>query len=318
MDFKQLQIFTMVCETGSLCKASDRLWISQPALTRHIKLLEHEIGQALFIRTGRGMRLTEAGAELKARVSGLVEQLENAVDEVRASSSRPSGKVVLGIVPSINYLLASRIVVRAARELPDIRLCIVEGFSSTLIDWLHRGDADAIIIYGPGADLHLRVREMVYEELFLIAPASAQFDEEEIPFSYLADRQLVLPRRPNGLRSQVEAAFEKAGVALRVKYEIDSFHVLKALVAAEVGCTILPFSALDQDKSLAKLKIIKLTKPNIMRQIVMALPSDRADTRATEAVVALVEDEVRRMVDCGEWKAIASAAAPPAEPSLIE
>jgi LysR family nitrogen assimilation transcriptional regulator len=308
MDFKQLQIFAMVCQTGSLCKASDRLRISQPALTRHIKLLEQEIGHALFVRTGRGMQLTEAGSDLHARASGLVAQLENAVAEVRTSSSRPSGKVVLGIIPSISYLLAAHIVVRVAHEFPDIRLRIVEGFGGNLIDWLHRGEVDAIIIYGPGADLHLRVREMVYEEIFLIAPASAKFPAAELPFSHLADMQLVLPSRPHGLRSLIESAAEKAGVALQVKYEIDSFYALKSLVTAEVGSTLLPFSAFGQDRASSSLQAIKLVKPNVMRQVVLALPSDRIDTRATAAVVALIEDDVRRMVERGEWNAIASTA----------
>jgi DNA-binding transcriptional LysR family regulator len=72
VDLKQLKTVIMVAETGSLSKASDRLRLAQPALSRQIKMLEAEIGKNLFIRSDRGMQLTEEGKELVARVSGLV------------------------------------------------------------------------------------------------------------------------------------------------------------------------------------------------------------------------------------------------------
>ncbi len=72
MDFRQLRTFSCVAELGSLSKASDTLRVAQPALSRQIKLLEHELRTELFTRNGRGMVLTEAGRLLLARTSGIV------------------------------------------------------------------------------------------------------------------------------------------------------------------------------------------------------------------------------------------------------
>lgn len=75
MDLKRLRCFQEVAAAGSLSHASDRLRLAQPALSRHISLLEQEIGVPLFTRYGRGMQLTEAGAALLARIDGPLRQL---------------------------------------------------------------------------------------------------------------------------------------------------------------------------------------------------------------------------------------------------
>ena len=79
MDLKQLRTFRAVAELGSLSKAADRLRAAQPALSRHIKLLEHELRVELFVRNGRGMLLTSAGRMLLDRTTGLIRQIETDV-----------------------------------------------------------------------------------------------------------------------------------------------------------------------------------------------------------------------------------------------
>src|SRR4249920_542199 len=90
MDFRQLRTFSCVAELGSLSKAADRLRTAQPALSRQIKLLEHELRVDLFIRNGRGMLLTSAGRMLLDRTTGLVHQIEQVRDDIQSSSGSPS------------------------------------------------------------------------------------------------------------------------------------------------------------------------------------------------------------------------------------
>ena len=83
MDFRQLRTFACVAELGSLSKASDTLRVAQPALSRQIKLLEHELRTELFTRNGRGMVLTDAGRLLLARTSGIVRQIDQIRDDIQ-------------------------------------------------------------------------------------------------------------------------------------------------------------------------------------------------------------------------------------------
>jgi LysR family nitrogen assimilation transcriptional regulator len=302
MDLKQLRSFIMVAESGSLSRASDRLRLAQPALSRQIRLLEDEIGFCLFVRTARGMQLTEHGAALLKRVSGLIKQLDDSVDDVRSLATEPTGRVVLGCIPTASNVVAGRIAVRVSQELPHVSLRIVEGYAGHIIDWLHRGDIDLAILYGPASDLHLRVQDVMFEELFLVGRADDTPEVPELPVSALGDLVLVLPSRPHGLRLVVEAAAAKASTALHVKYEADSFRVMKDIVAAGLGHTILPLSAFYREPNEGLYRITRLVKPRISRQLVMALPARRIDTKATVAVCDLVKEEIHSMIASGEWR----------------
>src|SRR5262249_13065264 len=160
MDFRQLKTFSCVAELGSLSKASDTLRIAQPALSRQIKLLEHELRAELFTRNGRGMVLTEAGRLLLARTSGTLRQIHQRADDIQSQVGAPSGRVVLGLVPTVSCVLSARLARRTVESFPGISLCIVESYSGHLIEWLHRSEMDLAVIYGPSADLHLTVKSL--------------------------------------------------------------------------------------------------------------------------------------------------------------
>lgn len=304
MDLRQLRTFIMVAESGSLSQASDRLRLAQPALSRQIKLLEHELGFDLFVRSSRGMQLTQHGSALLSRVMGPIKQLDDSVEDVRSLVAEPTGHVVLGCIPTISNVAAGRIAVRVARELPQVSLRIVEGYAGHLIDWIHRGEVDIAMLYGPASELHLRMSDIMFEELVLVSPSHDAPDEDELPLSALGDLNLVLPSRPHGLRLLVEGAAAKVGITINVKYEADSFRVLKEIVAAGLGHTVLPLSAFHREKHEELLRLTQLVKPRISRHLVMALPAGRADTRATTAVRNLALDEITRMVANGDWRTV--------------
>ncbi|WP_423208505.1 LysR family transcriptional regulator [Paracoccus yeei] len=294
----------MVAESGSLSSASDRLRLAQPALSRQIKLLEDEIGFDLFIRSGRGMQLTEHGGVLLSRVAGLIKQLDDSIQDVRSLLAEPTGNVVLGCIPTASHVVAGRIAVRVAAELPQVSLRIVEGYAGHLIDWLHRGEVDLAVLYGPSSDLHLRISDIMFEELVLVSPAGKAPEGDEVPVAALGDLNLVLPSRPHGLRLLVEAAAAKAATTINVKFQADSFRVLKDIVAAGLGHTILPLSAFYREPQMELYQITRLVSPRISRRLVMALPPNRQDTKATAAVRDLVTDEILRMVKSGEWRTV--------------
>src|SRR3954447_25659803 len=165
MDLKQLRTFREVAEAGSLSRAADRLRLAQPALSRPIRLLEAEIGTALFARHGRGMQLTEAGQAFLDRIAGPVRQLERAAEDVRALAGAVSGQVALGMMPTLACVLAGPLARRVAAEQPAISLRIVEGYTGHLVEWVQRGVTDATLLYGPAEALHLRVTDLLIEEM---------------------------------------------------------------------------------------------------------------------------------------------------------
>jgi len=250
------------------------------------------------------MKLTEAGRQLLERLGAPLRQLEQSFDELRSSAKNIEGRVSLGMTPTISFILAGRLAKRVAKELPGVSLRIVEGYGGYLVEWLQRNEIDATVLYGPASDLHLRVTELLFERLVLVGPRDCKLDiKNPVLFRTLADLRLVLPSKPHGLRAVVDSAANKSKISLNIRFEADSFLVLKDLVQEGLGYTILPTSAFKKEQLESSFRIAPLIQPKVIRHIVMATKTDNVPSRATVAVSKLLLDETRSLVKNKEWDA---------------
>lgn len=305
MDLKQLKTFIAVAESGSLSRASDRLHIVQPALSRHIKLLEHEVGVSLFSRHVRGMELTEEGKIFFDRVSGLVRQIEVSVHDLQSIHAEVKGSVVLGMTPSINTILAVRLLKRAFDEMPGITLRTIEGSSSHLLDWLHRGDIDIALLYQPSSELHLHTTELLSEEMMLASPPAMLADNRKtITLSDVARLPLAIPSQPDMYRVVIDLALKKQGLSLDKIYEVGSFWIMRELVTSGFCHSILPISSIHKETLDGSIEVRRITSPKLTRTIVLGSSNDRPNTRAIDTISSLVRSEIGTMVDSGEWPVI--------------
>jgi LysR family nitrogen assimilation transcriptional regulator len=304
MDIRQLRTFAILAETGSLGKAADRLRVAQPALSRQIRLLEEDIGLPLFNRHSRGMQITEAGQELLARVTGLLRQFDQALKEVRELRTAVSGQVAIGMIPSVSSIVGGRLAQRVATELPGVSLRLVDGYARHLMEWLHGDELDAILTYGPGANIHCQAFELLIEEMVLVGPADSELAGwSPMPFENVAHYPLVLPSRPHGLRAVVDEAAAKAGIALNVRLEADTYSVLKEFAISGSGFTILPASSVEREAREGLVGTASLAKPKLTRQLVLASPLGSVETRATRSVLTILKEEICTLIETGRWRA---------------
>jgi len=297
-------MFLRIGELGSLSKAAHRMRIAQPALSRQMKLLQEDIGVPLLTRHRHGMRLTPAGEELMRRVGGLIRQLDQAIEDVHSAEGIPSGLSAFGIVPTVSSVLAVRLAARVAVDFPGISLRIVEAYDGHLIDWLQRGEIDAAIIYAFDAGLKVEAEELLTEDLVVVGPPESRLDgKTPMSMAEFAGLPLVLPSRPHGLRAVVENASATAKVKLTVRFEADSFRVLKELVERGLGYTALPLSSIYHEQREGRLRCAPLIEPKVARHLMMAHPSDSTVSRATRTVVNLARQEIAALVQSGVWQA---------------
>ncbi len=302
MDLRQLRTFKLVAELGSLSKASDRLRVAQPALSRQVKLLEHELQAKLFIRTGRGMVLTEAGQMLVERTAGLVRQIEQVRDDIRSAGGAPSGGVTLGLVPTVSNVVSARFARRVATELPGIALRIVESYGGHLVEWLHRGELDLAIIYGPAVDLHLTVRPIGRDDVVAVGPPGCGLRRRGmVEVGWLLRQRLILPSYSHGLRALIEKAAARRGCSLDIVMEADSYRVLTSLVEEGLGYTVLPPSAIRLEVEAGRLETAAIVRPAITRELILAAAPGHAASVASAAISAVLLSEIARLVGAGHW-----------------
>jgi DNA-binding transcriptional LysR family regulator len=302
MDIRQLRTFSCVAELGSLSKASDTLRVAQPALSRQIKLLEHELRAELFTRNGRGMVLTDAGRLLLARTSGIVRQIDQVRDEIQSAGGPPSGRVVLGLVPTVSCVISARLARRTVDTYPGISLCIVESYSGHLMEWLHRGEMDLALIYGPSSDLHLTVQSLGRDPIVAVGPrGSGLSNKKQVDIGWLLKQRLVLPSHSHGLRALIEQAAAKKKLKLDVKLEADSFRVLTSLVEEGLGYTLLPPSSVRNEVASGRLETAAIAKPAPMRELTLASPIDHPGSTAITLVSELLRSELSACREEGLW-----------------
>lgn len=303
MDLNQLNTFLQVADLGSLSKAADRLHIAQPALSRQIRLLEAELRVSLFVRHGRGMKLTEPGKRLHARAAGILRQVDDARMEMAQEASIVRGHVVLGLPPTVGSLFTTRVVQRLLALYPHVTLRIVQAFSGYLLEWLQRGEIDTAVVcnYPPAASI--RFSPLLIENLYLVTSEKKQIAPcEVVTFAQAAALRLVLPGPGQGIRQFIEAQAHLRGLALAVTVEADDFQILKDLVEQRIGATILPLFAVHEEVLAGRLYAVPIIDPPLMCELMLAESLTHPPSSAAQRFGVVLREEVIEMVRTGIWE----------------
>jgi len=303
MDISQLKTLIHVAELGSLSKASERLNVVQPALSRQIRLLEKELGTYLFDRHGRGMVITEAGRDVLEHAERIMGELDAIRTAAAPHPEALTGLVAVGTPPTVAEIVIVPLATRVREAHPGLSLRFTSAYSGYLLDWLQKGDLDLMLSYSSPEPLRtLRVTSIMVEDLLLVAAGSDQLAiDRPLSFAALADLDLILPSPRHGLRAIVESCARRAGIEIRTVVEADSFRALVDLVAAGFGATVLPLAPIYAAVESGTLSVAPLTDPAPTRELVIAYPSDRAISPAARFLGEAVTDVAADLVQRGIW-----------------
>ncbi|GAA4334458.1 LysR substrate-binding domain-containing protein [Variovorax defluvii] len=248
MDLRQLRYFVAVAERGSISVAAQTVHIAQPALTRQMQALEEELGTSLFERTSRGVSLTEAGKQLLIDANRLLDDTAAAKERAQRTGRGEIGhlSIALPVMQTLGPLIAE--VLRSyRREVPGVSITLSHLLSATQLDWLSTGRLDAgFLLFRPSDDPVFEGLPVYSERMLLAYPAAWQWaggrpkslrDLNEVEFIWL-------PRNAAPLwHDKLIHCFFNAGFTPRASVlGVDSASML-TLVAAGMGCTVLPESA---------------------------------------------------------------------------
>ena len=303
MDVRQLRSFIKIAEVGSLSEAANRLRVAQPALSRQIKLLEGELGVALFFRHKRGMGLTNAGELLLARATAILREVDETPAYLRASAPRVFGSITIAFPPTITEILTGRLVQSFVNLSPDVSLRRLSAGTGYINEWMEKGTVDVSILYNPIAATKHRIDPLISEELcFVRLPEPQAPSRPSISLAEIAREPLILCSPMHDSRRLIEQEAARTGIRLNVQIEADSLQVLRDLAMRGIGKTILPVSALRYDIANGKLEAVPIVSPALRRRLVIAIPSNKPTTNATNCLLDVIRDEVRGLVRSGEWK----------------
>ena len=301
MDIKQLRALLAIADTGSATRAAELLRIVQPAVSRHVRLLEEELGVELFERERHGMVLTEAGRTMVEYGRRAIQELDRAKAEITPTAGAITGTAAIGLLPSTCELLASELVAAVKAKYPELVLRLNVGYAGNLLQWLEAGDVEAALLYGTKASTTLQIEPLLDEQLYLVGPPGTLDERSGQSVANMRDVVFVLPNAPHGLRSVVDHACAVAGITPTVAVETNSMSVQKSLVAKGFGHTVLPSSAISEELEKGTLSAAPILSPNLSRRVVLAQTAGRRPSPASSVVTTELVTLMRRLVMDGAW-----------------
>lgn len=291
MDMSQFRILVAVSDAGSFSRAALTLGLTQPSLSRQIGLLEAEVKQPLFIRTGRGAAPTEAGRLLTSHARAVLASTRQIENELLDLQGSPQGPVRIGMPPRIALACAVPVVAAFRLRFPRATITIIEGLSLALRDMLIDGRLDMALLFdvrpAPQFDLHPLRRE----EMLLVGPPGARLPAR-VAIRDLPAYPMVLPSAPNAIRGRVDAALEPDNLSLNVVAEVGAVQTTVALVAAGVGYTVLPPSAVHLAGASTALPTAPIA-PALLNVLMLAVPTRVPTARLLRETAALLRQIVQ-------------------------
>ncbi len=269
MELRQLEYFVAVADEASFTRAAARLHVAQPGVSAQIRQLERELGQDLLDRSGRAVRVTEAGAAVLryARAAlGAAAGARLAVDEF---TGLVRGRVAVGMVVACSSLDLVDLLADFHRDHPAVEIALSEANTDALIAGLHSGQLDlAFVGLGAATPPGIEIQLVADERLFAaVGKGDALAARKTITLDAIRDRALMSLPRGTGLRSCLDDACARSGFEPNIALEASNLGILAQLASRGLGVAILPESV-----ALAhpELHAIAVTRPAMRGRLALA------------------------------------------------
>ena len=238
------RVFYTVAKSGSLTKAAEELYISQPAVSRSIKQLETQLGVSLFTRTHRGMALSAQGGKVifneVERALSLLNEAENRIEEMKNSAT---GVIRIGASDTIfEYFLADKIV-EFNERFPSVKFELMADFTPDTIEKLKADKCDVAFVnlpISPDPDLNLYGNCMRLNDVFVVGEKYRELVGKTISLNELKNYPLILMDQNTVARQSLNTFLSSLGVELEPSIEVGSWDLMKRLVLRGMGVGVIP------------------------------------------------------------------------------
>lgn len=286
----RVEAFLAVARTGNLSRAADELFLTQPALTARLKGLEQELSVALFVRTSRGMRLTEAGRAYVPYAERSLAALREGEERLRLLR-RAGGSLTIAAAPGVCTYMLPPLLERFTTAYPRIEIAVRTGHSEDVLEMVLREDAHL----GLGREIrHPDVeRVRLYEdELVLVVGAHHPLAARgEAAVSDIGQERIIMFDRASSYYELTRALVLSAGLPAPRAMELDNIEGAKRMVERGLGVALLPRSAVTRDVAEGRLCLVRVTDGTAIRRPIVAIRRrDAAPLAAAESFLSLAHE----------------------------
>ncbi|HVV07707.1 LysR substrate-binding domain-containing protein [Amycolatopsis sp.] len=289
MELRQLEYFVTVAAEGNFTRAAEQVHVAQPGVSAQIRRLERELGQELFDRSGRTVRLTEVGAAVLPYARAALAAVEGARRTVDELTGLVRGHVAVGMVTSHNVDLPG-LLAGFHDDHPAVEITLTEANSDHLIAGLRAGTLDAALLaLGPEPPPELEILVVVEEAITAAVGHRHELaGRDSLPLKGLRDRPLISLPPGSGIRSHLDQACAAAGFSPRIAFEAGAPPMLAKLAARGLGVAILPDSLARSSPDLHPLPIVR---PVLRGGLALAWRAAGPNSPAARALISRAREQ---------------------------
>ncbi|WP_338844779.1 LysR family transcriptional regulator [Massilia sp. W12] len=236
---RQMQIFAKVVECGSFTRASEQLFLTQPAVSQQMRLLSEAVGEPLIESNGRKLHLTYAGQKLLQTWQGMAGLWQEFDEEVQAMRGLQSGVLRLAVVSTAKYFFP-RVLGPFCQRYPGIEVRLEVLNRDRIIERISNNLDDLYVMSRPPAQLDLVQQTFLDNPLAAIAPPDHPLaGQASISLEEFARERFIMREQGSGTRIAIEEFLRQQGQSLNVRLELGSNEAIKQAVAGGLGVSIL-------------------------------------------------------------------------------
>lgn len=261
MDIQELEAFWWIAKTGSFNRAAERLYLTQPSVTARIQALEKELGQPLFERKPRGVRLTDAGRVLLPHAERVLADIRKARQAVSDLGSATGGTLVVGAALTTSTYMLPEVLAKFKAAYPAVEINVRTGRSQQVQQLVLDDTVPLGLVHSPlSSHADIEAIPLFAEPIVLVMhPHHPLASRHEATPEQLATEPFITSDRASGYWSLVEQFWAGAGIAPRVIMELDSIEATKRMVMCGLGIAMMPQGTVEGELKNRQLSAVSVT-----------------------------------------------------------
>lgn len=294
---RQIRYFLKIAELRSLSRAAEETDCTQPALSRQLAALETRLGCPLFLRTGRGMELTDTGCRLLERAGPAFGAIDAVLAALKNSDDRLEGTLRLASVHTLSYYFLGDVMAQFSRQHQRVNLSVMGRSSPDVVDLVENGKADVGFVYDTAVASDKLASTPLFEDVMCLVVGPGCPAEDDIDLMTASLRLIGFPEH-YALRRMLHSS----GLHPTFVAETETIDSMLRLVSSGMGASILPERIPDPLLKEYQLRKVRIGKPSMRRRVVVITRSDRKD-------FALIRRLISTAIEVAESAALPVASA---------
>ncbi|MGD8894312.1 MAG: selenium metabolism-associated LysR family transcriptional regulator [Desulfobacterales bacterium] len=290
MNLDRLKIFHAVAKFQSFTRASEKLFLTQPGISKHIKLLEEFYGTTLFDRLGKKIALTQAGKilyEATKDIFSLIDEAKARIDDIEGLAT---GALKVGASFTIGIYIAPDFLAEFRNQHPNISVSLDISLSRHIVNKVRRNLLDVGLVGAPPKDEKLISARVLMDELVVIIPHDHKWaNRKKLRPKELTEQPFILSKVGSGTRQTIMDRLKNNGVILKNYLEFGNTEAVKKAVESGLGISILSKYVVSREVEAGLLVAIPLSKIDLMRGIFLIYHKDKYLTNTIRSFMDLFE-----------------------------